>query len=413
MRGGRIGFAALALAGVLLPLWKRSGSVSAVDQLVDHGAQLNALTLHEYTAATVWSQFSQRDSALAYLDHAATPTGPVPQVVFQGFPAGISAPKTVATVNALWRAIGPTDSALNVVVLVQNEGVDQVSKFEWGRYRGALFAERGGRNWCVAIVGGYAYSKQSTVSVNESSLETATSPCALRAAFGQPGTAIAEWLTATRYLEARSNDWLTRPRDFRDQFGPFERMRNTSVTDFPYNAFFQIASGIGALDLAELLRPPYDYGADGVRCLGRHASSCATTVLHPAAAEWVDRLVPPDMTMPAYLRTGDSATFATVRTPSPTFIAGLIGQYGRDRFRQFWTSDQPFEIAFQRAFDESLGEGVERWAKSQWLATHDAEFRSAEILTGATLRLSWIPLLAIYSALAVLIAVSVARRRQA
>ncbi|HEY4101268.1 MAG TPA: hypothetical protein VGM20_10380 [Gemmatimonadales bacterium] len=406
MKRRRAGLAALTLAAVLLPLWHRTRPVDSADaRIVDRSAELESLEAREYDAVGRWTQLAQRDSALAYLDRLQ-PTGPAPQLVMQGYPATIATTDLQAMVTSLWARIGAVDTSLHVAVIVQNDSLNQVARFSWGWYQGAVFATRGRTRWCLAVLSGYY--RGGKVSVSDGAFELATAPCILNAAFGPPGKAVQQWLTATRYQGARSNHWLV---PGPDEFGPWDMMRSSMRPDLPRNAFFTIAEETGTLDLAGLLRPPYEYGADGVRCLDGDTRSCSTMVLHPAVTTWPDARIPTDITLERSSPVDPTVTFATVRGPRPTLVAGLISQYGRERFQRFWSSEQPIEVAFQEAFGESLGTGVARWAHGEWLKTRDAEFRSATILTGATLRPSWVILLTLYSGLAVLISTAVARRR--
>jgi hypothetical protein len=406
MNRRRAGLAALTLAALLLPLWNRTRPAGGTDAgVVDRSDELDSLDAREYDAVGRWTQLAQRDSALAYLGRLQ-PDGPVPQVVLQGFATTVSPNDIQAVTTSLWKRIGAVDTSLHVAVIVQNDTTNQVGRFSWGWYHGAVFATRGGARWCLAVLTGYIRRGEMTVS--DGALELATAPCVLHAAFGPPGAAVQQWLTATRYQGARSNRWLV---PAPDEFGPWERLYSSMRQQLPRNAFFAIAEETGTLDLAGLLRPPYEYGADGVRCLNGDNRACSDMVLHPAVTTWPAARIPVDITMERTSAADPSVTFATVRGPRQTFVAGLISQYGRERFQRFWSSQQPIEVAFQDAFGESLGAGVARWAHGEWLKTHDAEFRSATILTGATLRPLWVLLLALYSGLAVLISTAVARRR--
>jgi hypothetical protein len=46
-------------------------------------------------------------------------------------------------------------------------------------------------------------------------------------------------------------------------------------------------------------------------------------------------------------------------------MSDLEGEFGRDRFARFWTSDQPVEDAFVSAFDEPIEMWTMRWAQDR------------------------------------------------
>ena len=47
------------------------------------------------------------------------------------------------------------------------------------------------------------------------------------------------------------------------------------------------------------------------------------------------------------------------------FLADVETHFGPERFQEFWTSDQEFEVAFQSAFGVSLGDWVMDWAQDR------------------------------------------------
>jgi hypothetical protein len=127
-----------------------------------------------------------------------------------------------------------------------------------------------------------------------------------------------------------------------------------------------------------------------------------------------DREFPPDMALDAWSSMSvDSVTLGTVRPVSRRFLSGVIRTFGPERFEQFWRSSAPVEIAFRQAFGVSLGSWTASWAQDEWQAALGARWAPRDFRLGTTLHWSWIPLIAVWSALALLVAMRVAERRHA
>ena len=170
---------------------------------------------------------------------------------------------------------------------------------------------------------------------------------------------------------------------------------------------------IGLLDVAAQMQPQYSYGAAGLRCINGDQSLCVNSVLHSAIAPPATAAVPKELTVTGWRSRPEPTNVGTVRPPTQGMISDLIIEHGRDRFQKFWSSHQPFEVAFQDAFGESLGAWTARWSRQQWLGTFQAKQFGPGILLGVTLKTSWLPPIVGWSVLALAIAAMVAKRRTA
>jgi hypothetical protein len=218
------------------------------------------------------------------------------------------------------------------------------------------------------------------------------------------------WLDTTRYVSIRSNNWLTRPRGFHEEEGPWVWYDASGLIDRGSD-LMSLMSPIGVADVAVVLTPTYAYGAAGLRCIVGNEEACRRSVLHPAVASQLRAQLPADLTLSRWMAMPDSVDLGTLRPPVPTFISTMVLEFGRERFKRFWQSDRPFEQAFEESFGESLGHYTARWAREEWLASSRAKYRGNYLELGVTLRPGDLLVCAAWSLVALLIASMVARRR--
>ena len=403
----RIGFMALVVVGILLPLRKPAEGAPLTRD--DRVARLRELTEEQRFARTRWIALAERDSALARSEKGLV--GREPRIHLAGFAAGIRDEQAEAELARLWRAIGPMDSTVAVTLEVYNRA-RYASAAWWSDYWGNLISHDKGVTQCTAIMP--AASRESgQLRIGTQLLDQAIAPCALLAAFGPPGTGVSAWLTATRYTLARSNSWLTRPADFLEGgSGPWGWVVDRSQTSSVEGRRLPKLFGIDGHAIATLLAPPYHYGAPGIRCIVGEPEACVESVLRSAYSTAEDPGVPVDLTVSPGLLRPAVVTLATPRAPAEFFLSDLIRSEGREKFRTFWKSPLGFEAAFQNAFGQSLGEWTSQWAKRQWLGSWEAHYRSRQIILGANLDRSW-PLVALmWTVLALAAAGWVATRKQ-
>ena len=172
--------------------------------------------------------------------------------------------------------------------------------------------------------------------------------CAYYAAFGEPGTGIREWLASREFDLARGTDWT----------GSLE-LRPRQQRALWYIGVHPLTNWLNFNLAARQASPVFLRCADGER------SACAHLVL--------------DSTLRAErARTrADRPNVVSTRpdtTPLPSglswnaivideFLAGVVRSEGRQRFQQFWKSDQPPAQAFQSAFGEPLDVWTARWTR--------------------------------------------------
>jgi hypothetical protein len=392
----RLGFAILALSALLLPFGKTTTSTrkQGEDQ---REVRLGILRQELRDARQRWSALVQRDSALALLSRVSKrPTRPT--IYLQGFSADIKSGELQAALEKKERVIGTTDPSIATLVYVYN--VTTLSNETiWASYWGNLIVQRDGLTWCVTIVPGEVRNGNRLL-IGRDLMEMATGPCDLLSAFGRPGRGIGTWLEATRFTPARSNSWLTgAPLLYEGGRAPwgwlFER-NIYSWTPLERTAMLRL---FGDFQVAEVLAPPYYYGAPNIRCLIGEERSCVDAVLHSGIVTARDPGIPRDLTVGSSLLRPDTVTLATPRPPQGSYLADLIRAEGRERFRIFWKSDLPFESAFEAAFGESLGRWTSRWARNQWQQSWEMRYGHKTIVLGSNISGSWPLLVALWSAL--------------
>ena len=404
----RVGLAAAAIAAVLLPLRKaREREATPVADV--RGARLQELSQQLTDAQVRWTATAERDSALAMLERSGS-LDTTPPVRLGGFPGEVRPSKAEASVRKYWRLIGLADSTVSVAVFVYNQAsyVDHAWR---ATYAGDLITTRDGITWCIAIVPGEI--QKGGVFVSGDRLDRALGPCVLLSAFGPPGAGVRAWLDATHYGSARSNLWLGTSSGYLDGNGssPWAWLYDPTARYATQIEGFSLIRSLGGQPFAELLAPPYWYGAPGIRCLDGDAAACEESVLHSAVMRAPDSGFPAHLTRPGLSRV-PGVTLATPRPPAEFFVSDLIRDQGRERFSAFWKSDQPFDRAFATAFGEPLGRWTARWARRQWEGSWEARHGGASIILGANLSTSWPIVVLGWSLLALGAAASAAKRRQ-
>lgn len=403
----RLGLASLALGALLLPLRKTS-TAPRIQRADQRETRLANLSQELRDARQRWSALVQRDSALALLTSLSTRPSR-PSMYLQGFPSSIKTEELRATLEKQQRMIGTTDSSVATLLYVYNVSTSSNATV-WGSYWGNLIEQRDGLTWCVTIVPGEV--RNGKLLIGRDLMEMATGPCDLLSAFGKPGTAMQSWLDATRYTPTRSNSWLTgAPLLSEGGRAPWGWLFEKNLYASSPLEQLALLRMFGNFQVAEVLAPPYYYGAPNIRCLMGEERSCVDAVLHSGITTARDPGIPPDLTVGISLLRPDTVTLATPRPPQGSYLADLIRGMGRERFRTFWKSDLPFQSAFQNAFGESLGKWTYRWARGQWEQSWEMRYGHKTIVLGTNISRSWPLLVVLWSALA-LTAVSWAVHRK-
>jgi hypothetical protein len=403
----RIAFSALALAAILLPL-RKPAQRSAAASGADRSLRLDSLNAQWRSAQLSWSAFALRDSGARLI--ASRETTPArPTVALAGYARGTSTTEADSFIGDLWHHIGTVNPLVRMHAVLYS-----YRAYHYPSYSGAMITDHGDTTDCVAIApaGTGGTGDDAIPLLRHQVLRSALAPCALLAAFGRPGAGVAGWLSGTRYAAALSDDWLVKdPLEQPD--GPWVDWFNTGDGQQQSNAILGWMNVFGLIDIASQLHPQYAYGAAGLRCINGDLLLCVNSVLHSAITPPAASTIPTELTVTSLRSRPDSTNVGTVRPPTAGMISDLIVEHGRERFQRFWTSDRPFETAFQDAFGESLGTWTARWSRQQWLGTFRAKQLGADILLGVTLKPSWLPPIVGWSVLALAIAAMVAKRRTA
>ncbi|MGQ0702059.1 MAG: hypothetical protein ACT4PM_02870 [Gemmatimonadales bacterium] len=405
----RAGFGALVLAALLLPL-RRSPRPSPAETTRSFRQRTQDIRQRLAVALNRWSALEQRDTALAVLTRHG-PTGLAPHIWLSGFPAGAKPMETErALLQEIWTRIAPLDSTVRVALLAYEPR--RYENASWGRaYSGNLVRKVDGLTWCVAILPA-STRPDGSVQIHRWSLAWGAAPCALLAAFGPPGPMMQRWLEATRLVGARSLAWsgLTALYDVGES--PWTPLPVPNPVALPRVRRVPVLQAILGPEVAELRSPPYWFGAPGVRCLVGHQSSCTDAVLRSGVMSAAEDGLPEDLlSRNRFLLEIPGITLATARPVGGTYLSDLIQREGRERFRQFWRSDQPFEAAFQAGFGRSVGEWTAGWARARWLGMYETRYGNSEIALGVTFAPDWIPLALAWTGIALLWAGAAARRR--
>jgi len=164
--------------------------------------------------------------------------------------------------------------------------------------------------------------------------------CAFYAAFGLPGRHVSNWLEQWAYLPAGDTDWNADPLAGEPLVSPMEAGRSGPPMRRGDLTFLGCAAGdLGRCREAIDSRPGEDrlpvrwadFRPAGISATGGRFEWRSREPLGP----WTD----------AYL--GD-----------------VVGHFGRETFRRFWTSDDSLRAAFAAATGEDLDEWTMRWARS-------------------------------------------------
>lgn len=151
-----------------------------------------------------------------------------------------------------------------------------------------------------------------------------TGPCHWWARYGAPGTGIANWLTpgGVRFAHntRASHDWDPGDRET----ARFGRMQHrTGLT------------------------------LDGKACVAGQLERCANAVLRMDTAWSVGAFI------------GNRYFGSGIMDGEGSMLADLEGEFGAERFQEFWRSPNDVERAFQAAFGVPLGEWVRGWVRAR------------------------------------------------
>jgi hypothetical protein len=185
--------------------------------------------------------------------------------------------------------------------------------------------------------------------VSRSSGRSLLGPCAMYATFGRPGAGVDAWLTRTAWRTGRSIDWSHRsPRPQDDVDARYEEAG-------PAVDFFGVAGPAWRLRA--------DLSDDGIACLAGHAERCVASVERPAVVipgeePWQQSVI--DVRSPVYGWRWESGSLGP---DAPWILSDMVRDLGRQRFQQFWTSEDSLSVAFAQAAGRPLGDWLKEWAQ--------------------------------------------------
>ncbi|HEU5218018.1 MAG TPA: hypothetical protein VFU23_05130, partial [Gemmatimonadales bacterium] len=335
-----------------------------------------------------------------------------PEVQVRGFGSGARAPAAETIVNDIWTRLGPVDSTVRVALVLYNPDEFGVRE-RWWAYRGASVTLQNGGVTCAAFLRSYRQKDGTAGFGRRAELEAVLAPCVMLARFGLPGPAVGPWLGATRFAAAGSTAWLNRSTSFIDGGpGALPWLTFYSIDREPTFRGLLSSSGIG-LAIAQMLTPPYELGAYGLRCTDGDYAACRIGVLDATVIADGTRGLPPELTFSgALLDRPTPWTLGTPRPPGEWWLSDLIRDQGADKFARFWKSSGSFEQAFQNAFGEDLGAWTHRWSVRQWENSWYEKYRHQPRVLGATLEPSWLILTLSWAGAALMLTAWMARRRQ-
>jgi hypothetical protein len=210
----------------------------------------------------------------------------------------------------------------------------------------------------VSIAVGRTAAAPSPIARNLSTPETIgalLSPCALFAAFGEPGPRIRDWLRDGRWQSARFAAWGSIP---------------TPWTDVVQSrALFR---GRRPLTLVERTDPTWqvrDYVApEGVACLANEVGACSRAALETprltSDTAWRDSVV-------STSGTNNYSFFIPTGAPelgpaNGSLVSEMVRTLGPQKFERFWRSSLPVDSAFDAASGEPLDDWVRQWGQRMY-----------------------------------------------
>lgn len=224
--------------------------------------------------------------------------------------------------------------------------------------------------------------------VTPETIDALFGPCIYYASFGKPGPGVERWLRDGNWRFARHADWAATPPQWdpssQHLASPFvERM--TSIDDASWRVRYA-------------LRTP------GIGCLGGQSGRCLEAVMPPPTTS-------DDSTWGANVVSSNGTNQFSFYLPQQAsnlgpydgwLVSEMARSLGPERFEAFWKSNAPVPEAFQAAAGQDLDSWIRDWGRRVY----------GSISTGPGVPLSSILAGLLTFGLAMLIAISIARRRR-
>jgi hypothetical protein len=249
-------------------------------------------------------------------------------------------------VAASWQRIVPVDSSIAFAVAVSVDTIQVVEGYEreawWGTRVSHLLPVEPDDRDCVSVASFGRKDARSFASGRSLDgwemqwlRESIVGACGYYAVFGKPGDGIARWLESWEYSPILSTSWLAGEQPGASRDWRFRNFRGLH-TEFV---------GCAAGDLARCRAAMHSTPGEG-RVFVRRADFTLPGMV--GADPYRSRYPPRDALGPAADR----------------YFADMVVEFGRDRFRAFWTSEAAIEDAFAQAMGVALDEWTRQWART-------------------------------------------------
>lgn len=255
----------------------------------------------------------------------------------------------VAVARQVWttaRANEPGQLGLVVAVLHPS---DSNGRGSWGEFNGVVLPERIDGRHCFVLLHSDLPWINNTGRSLEGAFARAAAPCLYWARYGQPGNAVAGWLTRTGHDALAIGSGLALLAPGGDgSYNPLTELR--------------LRSGLATRLMAPwLLRiailPPYLDGTAFVGCLAGREVGCAAGI-DPPGDPRVRALAPGVVRTRRDWSAWQSSWIGVGPIDRSVWLSKLIRDRGEEKFRQLWQADGDLATAFERIYGEPLGRSV-------------------------------------------------------
>jgi hypothetical protein len=319
------------------PLWQTRFRV--LERPTPYRSRVQELA-DEWRSVTLERQLlDYRERLRPELQHRRALEVPGPALLFTGsITVSDSARRLVrAILDTAWArmGIGIPKVSVGVVLDVGWQPVpDLPSRSE--TIRGYLLPDSSDRSTCLVFLSARYWAKQLLGQPRprrsrdlEAFLHGGIGPCAFFAAFGTPGREIRRWLGA-REFDLATMPWGRRGRDQR--YGSLTENLDPRID--PMWFWFEA----------------YSFPTAAVACIAGRSDGCRTSVLTAASTGPPPRLLKSTRWWQHQALAGGEH-----------YLADVVEAIGRERFRQFWNSEEPVDTALAIALRAPVGTWTRDW----------------------------------------------------
>lgn len=240
--------------------------------------------------------------------------------------------------DTAWARMGIGVSKVSVGVVLQLGGPpmpDLPSRSD--QISGYLLPDSSDRSTCLVLLSVRYWGKRlhlgeaipQSSHVFESFLQRGFGPCAFYARFGTPGRDVRRWLGA-RNFDLTIIPWGRRGSD----------QRFSSVVE-------TLDPGVNPM---WFWLEAYSYPPQGVACMARRTEACRASVLSGSSTEPSPRVLDTEWWWRHRVLPGGEH-----------YLADVVESVGQERFRRFWSSEQPVDTALATALRAPVGTWTRDW----------------------------------------------------